>query len=106
MDPWATVEDARSSTWREAGDIPAETLADLLLAATEGCADYAPSLADGDPLPFRYTLAAIYQARELWAAGMRDGDVIASEAGVIRARDLTSTVRALLRPPRGLPGVG
>lgn len=105
---WASREDALASSWAAAKDVPPAFLDELLEAATEQAAAYAPAPAL-DPvtlepiIPARYRLAVIYQARELWAAAKRDGDVIAGDAYVIRARDLTATVRQLLRPTRGRP---
>lgn len=99
---WATREQARNpKLW---ADAPTDdTTLDLLLAAaTEQCAAYAPAKAGTDT----GQLACIYQARELHAAAQRDGDVIGVGDYAIRARDLTSTVKALLRPQRGRPGIG
>ena len=70
---------------------------------------------DGDGLygaevgevPERYMLATIYQARELWAASKRDGDVIGLGDGyALRSRPLTGVVKSLLRPQRGVPVLG
>lgn len=111
MTAWATREDALASSWKDAADVPPGILDDLLVAAEEACREFAPP-ARLDPVtleevvPVRYRLAVIYQARELWAAGRRNGDVIAGDTYVIRARDLTASVRQLLRPRRGRPGVG
>lgn len=107
---WATREDALTSSWKDAGDVPPALLDELLVAAEESCREFAPAppLDDqgAEVVPVRYRLAVIYQARETWAAGRRNGDVIAGDTYVIRARDLTASVRQLLRPRRGRPGVG
>lgn len=111
MPAWATPEDALASTWKDASDVPTPILEELLTAAEEQCRDFAPALPVDDlgvevAAPVRYRLAVIYQARELWAAGRRNGDVIAGDTYVVRARDLTASVRQLLRPRRGRPGIG
>lgn len=97
---WATVDDARVH-WKAGTAVNDDTLRDLLTAAEEQCADYAPALAGGDAVPYRYKLAVIYQARELYNAGQRDsGDVVGVGDFVIRARPLTSSIKQLLRPQR------
>lgn len=59
------------------------------------------------PVPTSYVLAVIYQAREIRAAGMRDGsDVIGVGDFAIRARPLTAQVKQLLRPKRARWTVG
>lgn len=98
--PWASVPEARVH-WKSGVSVTDDTLADLLAAATEQCADYAPALAPGDPIPFRYKLAVIYQARELYNAGQRDNqDAIGVGDFIIRARPLSGTIKQLLRPQR------
>lgn len=108
MTPWATPEQA-AAVWKACvKDVPADVLPLLLTAATEACAVYAPAWPADTPVPYRYTLATIYQAREVWTASTRDGDLIAAAPDALaqRARDLTVTVRQLLRPRRGIPGIG
>ena len=95
---WATREQARNPRlWADAPTDDA-TLDFLLEAATDQCSAYAPALVDGEPLPARYTLATIQQARELLAAAKRDGDVIGIGDYAIRSRPLTGSVKRLLRP--------
>lgn len=102
---WATPDDA-AEHWGDAPNLPAGTLNDLLEVATEQCQAYAPELAEGAPVPRRYTLATIYQARELRAASQRgEQDVIGVGDYAIRARPLTAAVKQLLRPQR-FGGVG
>lgn len=57
-------------------------------------------------LPQPWMLATVYQAREVYAAGQRDGDIIGLGDYAIRARPLTGTVKSLLRPQPGRPKVG
>lgn len=105
MAVWADAAAARVH-WADARTMDAEQLDTLLAAAQEQAEAFAPVLAEGAAVPERYTLAVIAQARELYAAARRDGDVIAVDAYAIRARPLTATVKQLLRPSRGRPGVG
>lgn len=100
---WATLEQARQD-WPDAPTSD-DVLARLLADATPACQAYAPALADPDTIPAHYSRACTLQARELWAAARRDGDVIGGAEYAVRARDLTATVRSLLRPRRGLPRV-
>ena len=74
----------------------------------------APATADGSgvsvtltrPVSSGYRLATIYQAREVYSAGQRDGDVIGFGDYAIRSKPLTASVKALLRPQSGTPVVG
>ncbi len=103
---WATKTQARDF-WPDATAMPDTTLDSLLTIATEQCTEFAPALAQGDPLPERYMLATIYQAREVWAAMLRgEQDVIGIGDYAIRARPLTAAVKQLLRPQHGRPVVG
>jgi len=109
---WATREQARAH-WPDAASLTDEVLDVLLDVAHEQCAAYAPVLVytnpPPDPLPAppeRYMLATVYQAREVYAAGQRDGDTIGLGEFVIRARPLTASVKSLLRPTAGVPRVG
>lgn len=93
--------------WSESEQLGEETLAQLLGAAYEQCFAYAPELATGDPAPDRYATAQIYQASEIWAAARRQGDVIGfTDQIAVRVRPLGATVKALLRPPSGVPRIG
>lgn len=101
----ATREDARAH-WADAPTDDA-ILDTLLSAAEEQVLEYAPALPALAPVPARYMLATVYHAAEVYAAGTRNGsDVIAVGDFPIRARELTTTVKALLRPRRGFAGVG
>ena len=99
MAAWATLEQARQD-WPDAPTSD-PVLQRLLDDATAQCAAYAPQLADDAEPPEEWARACILQARELWAAARRDGDVIGGEAYALRARALTDAVRGLLRPRRG-----
>ena len=92
--PWATLEEARAH-WPDAASLTDETLSTLLDVATIRGQTYAPPV---DVVPLNYMLGCVYDAREIYAAGQRDGDVIGFGDYVIRARPLTGTVRTLYRP--------
>lgn len=105
---WATRELARAS-WPDAPTDDGQ-LDRLLLAAQEQVERYAPALVmaeDGTiTVPQRYTEAVVLQARELWGASRREGDVIGFDAYAIRVRPLGATVKQLLRPSSGVPRLG
>ena len=100
---WATRDEARRF-WADAQRIDDADLDVLLDVAHEQCVAYAPSVVE--PVPVSFMLANIYQAREVWAAGNRESqDVIGFGDFAIRARPLTASVKALLRPEtRGVIG--
>lgn len=104
MTAWATPAEAKVH-WADAAALEPERLEELLEVAEEQCRQYAP--AHAEPVPARYKLAVVYQAREVYTASQRDeADVIGIGDYAIRARPLTSAVKQLLRPQRGVPGVG
>lgn len=109
MSDWASKEQARAA-WPDA-PVDDPTLDRLLLAAQEQCSAYAPVLVADEAtgtitVPQRYTEAVVLQARELWGAARREGDVIGFDAYAVRVRPLGSTVKQLLRPQRGVPRLG
>lgn len=96
---WATKEQARAH-WPDAASITDAVLDTLLEIATEQCAEFAP--VQTEPLPTRYMLATVYQAREVYTASQRsEQDVIGIGDFAIRARPLSGSVKSLLRPSRG-----
>lgn len=97
---WATKAQARAHWVNAPTD---DVVLDALLAAAfDACEAYAPPLPTPapDPLPDSLMLANVYQARELYEAGTRAGDVIGVGDYAIRSRPLTGTVKQLLRPRR------
>lgn len=107
-DPWATPALARRH-WADAQSLPDDVLAELLTAATAQCATYAPPLAETDPVPVWWSLAVVYQARELQAAATRgESDLIGvgGDGYALRSRPLTGAVKALLRPQNNLGAIG
>lgn len=104
---WADREDARRH-WKDSARIPDATLDELLSAVFEPLVKFAPPL---DPaaasIPWNYVHAQILAARDLYTAMQRDtGDVVGVGEYAVRVRELSSTVRQLLRPKRGRPGIG
>ena len=80
-----------------------------LQSAFEQVVEYAPVLAVGDPVPQRYVMAQIAQARETFMANRSgDGETLgtADSGFAIRVRPLSTTVKSLLRPRRAAPLVG
>lgn len=95
---WATKAEARQF-WPDAVSITDATLDALLEVATEQCAAYAPPALE--PLPTRYMLATVYQARDVYTASQRgEADVVGVGDFVIRAKPLSAVVKQLLRPQR------
>lgn len=94
---WATRDQARAH-WPDSASIPDATLDTLLDVATIRGQSYAPPLDDPGVVPANYMLGCVYDAREVYAAGQREGDVIGIGDYAIRARPLTGTVRTLYRP--------
>lgn len=107
MTAWAIPADART-WWRDAADLSDNELQFLLGAAQEECEAFAPALADTDPVPARYTLAVVYQARDIYAVSRRQGDsdLIGDGEYAIRARPLSGAIKQLLRPLGGRPRFG
>jgi hypothetical protein len=107
---WVTADQAADpafSPWADAAKLDPALVQRLLDAAQVQCETFAPELpADATP-GASYQLAVIYQARELYAAAKRDGDLVGGDSAYpIRARPLTGAVQSLLRPQRGRPLVG
>lgn len=114
MTSWADVDDARR-LWPDAVGLDDAVLDDLLDAAFIVCERFAaPSIAQDPPPPGVVDagvvgvrrLANVYEARELWAASRRDGDVIGFDSYAVRVRPLSATVQSMLRPSRGVPLTG
>ena len=79
----------------------------LLEAAYIQCSAYAPALAVGAPIPANYQLALIMQTRALWQSTVTDTQDGLGEGGFrVTVFPMDWTVKALLRPKRGVPVVG
>lgn len=97
---WVQPADVQAA-WPDAL-LDEDALVRLIKAAQDVLEAYAPRLADGVAVPDRYKEALILHVREIWRAGERDGDTIGVGEYVVRAKDLTPTVKQLLRPRRGV----
>lgn len=102
MSDWCSLEQART-LWADApGD---DELLELVLeSAQETCETYAPALTDPLVVPFRYTQAVAFQARDAWNGGQGAAQDV--DGLVIVPRRMSSQVRGLLRPPAPPIGVG
>ncbi len=114
MSVWATPADV-ARLWPDAAVVDPATLDDLIGAATRVCQTFADPAVGEDPTPpatldptvaSTRRLAVALEAREVWSASRRDGDVIGFDTYAVRVRPLSSTVQALLRPSRGRPVTG
>lgn len=99
-DRWALTTEFATRHWADAGKLPATTLDELLQVAEGDCLAYGPALPDPlpNPMPINWRVASVMQAREIRAAGQREGDVIGVGDFAIRSRPLTGAVKQMLRP--------
>lgn len=92
--------------WPDSATLSSETLAVVLGAAQEQCEHYAPALAEGATVPDGWRVALLMQARavhrSLIAGG---GDQIGIDGIAVTVYPMDRTVKGLLRPRRGVPGV-
>jgi hypothetical protein len=111
MDRPATPDSAHA-LWPDSEGIPADTLDLLLDTAWEACTAYLPAeqvTASEAPTftpPYRWVTANVLHARDVWTAYRQEGGVIGFDQYAVTVRPLSNAVRALLRPPRGVPMVG
>jgi hypothetical protein len=113
MDAPADNDYARG-VWPDAGNLPDDVLTSLLTLSWEACESYVPAdelvrvaPPGTDPAPERWRMANVLHARDAWTATRRDtGDVLGFDQYAVTVRPVSGTVRALLRPSRGVPMVG
>lgn len=111
MDRPASADAARD-LWPDSVGIPDATLDLLLDTAWEQCVEYVPAEQvtaaeqPGYVPPYRWVTANVLHARDVWTAYRADGGVIGFDQYAVQVRPLSAGVRALLRPPRGVPMVG
>lgn len=114
--------------WPDGASLPDEVLETIVNSAQELIEEYAsPSLlarldgltlpitivsevpyqesADSALFPPRLRTALIMQAREIWRSSEREGDVLGVGEFAVRATDMTSTVRKMIRPRQGKPAL-
>lgn len=104
----ATLTDARA-IWADAAGLDDADLQAVLDAAWERCSSYMPDeVLAVDPFVATpgQIRANVLDARDLYQAARREGDVIGFDTYAIRVRPLSATVRSLLRPPSGMFRVG
>jgi hypothetical protein len=103
---------AAHALWPDSEGIPSDTLDLLLDTAWEACEQYLPAeqvtaaAAPGFVPPYRWVSANVLHARDVWTAYRQDGGVLSFDAYAVQVKPLSGPVRALLRPPRGVPMVG
>lgn len=96
-DQWHNVITARME-W-DGAPKPDGTLHRLLEVARDQVEAYAPSIADGAPIPERYRAAQLIQARNTWNASLTNGDGQVDAGGfVVNVRPLDWAVKQLIRP--------
>jgi hypothetical protein len=103
----ATTADAHA-LWPDSSTLDEPTLLLLLDGAWLTCSAYLPAdvLESTTSAPPTWTEAVVLQARDVWSAFLRTGDVVGFESYAVRVRPLSDSVAALLRPRRGRPLVG
>jgi hypothetical protein len=102
---WHTLDTLREE-WVDAEHIGDATLWELLSVARGDVLEFAPALADGDPIPDRFRVAQRMHTRNLWNAARVAPDGATGEGDfVFRPHPLDWHVKALLRPRRGIPTV-
>lgn len=97
---WVKPEDSLTAElWPESANMDPEALGVLFEAAHEACMAYAPLLPAGAPIPARFKLAQIMQARHIWtqmAGGNRDE--VGTEGYQVAVYPLVFAAQDLLRP--------
>jgi hypothetical protein len=92
--------------WPGALDYPAGLGFPLYCAAVQ-CANFAPTLTVGAPIPDTWVAAQVLQCRALVRAGIvGDGDQSGGYGEPVTLFPMDWTVKALLRPKRGKPYFG
>ena len=93
--------------WPGAADYESTDLPFPLTVAAIQCADFAPTLDEGEPVPVNWVAAQIMQTRALVRAGIvgdRDQAGLVEETVTVFPMDWT--VKNLLRPKKGKPYFG
>lgn len=99
--PWVTAGEV-TALWPESIDLEPDVLATLLAAATEQCAEFAPTLPVGAAVPTAWRLAVVMQARALYRASIAGGnDQVGMDGMTVTVFPLDWQVQRLLRPKKG-----
>lgn len=101
---WVTTEEVRLH-FKDDVPLDDDVLTSLLQAAYELCSAYAPQVVPS-PLPERWKLAQMTQAKNMWDADRESGDGLGPDGFAIRVFPMDWKVKNLLRPKRGLGYVG
>lgn len=104
---WLTSEDPRlPELWPGSLDLAPEIVEIYLDAARAACEEFAPVLASPEEPPTHYVIAQAYQARAVARAALAGGqDQIGADGFGVTVFPLDWTVKQLLRPKRGRPGI-
>jgi hypothetical protein len=103
--------DAVPALWPDADLVEPEALETLLKVAHETCSEYAPAIPaneDGTPgpVPDRYVMAQILQARAVWAMQRQSpGETFNGDGFSVAVYPLDARIRAMLRPKRAFGGL-
>lgn len=106
-DGWHTIDSARQEWYTGAPSLD-RRLFQLLQMAKQQVVEFAPALADNEPVPANYAEAQLMQARNLWNAGRVDPSAggLGDEEFVIRPFPLDWIVKQVLRPQKGIGAIG
>lgn len=108
-DGWITdpTDPRLVALWPGAVSYAADDLAFPLWCAQVQCSEFAPALADGSAVPEHYVAGQVLQTRALVRAGyVGDNDRVGLDEQGVVVFPMDWTVKALLRPKRGLPYFG
>lgn len=110
MTDWytATPEETERllGAWADAPIENVEVCALILETAKDQVLAFAPSLAEGEPVPDRWVYAQLQQATNLWNAGrVSTGSDVGVDQFTYTPRPLDKTVKSIIRPARGGPRV-
>lgn len=103
--------DRLSDHWPDSDLAAPELVTELLLAAHETCSEYAPAIPPNEdgtpgPVPVRYSIAQILQARAIWAMQRQSpGETFNGEGFSVAVYPLDARIRAMLRPRRPFGGL-
>lgn len=108
MTVWVDDLEFARRWWKGAADFDDDELEEILAVSQEQCEVFAPVLLETDPIPMRYRLAVVYQARDVYALSQRQGEGgnYGDPDYPIVTRPLAPAIKQLLRPMTGVPKFG